>query len=538
MLVYQWYWSRPLWVDEEMIALNIRDRTLAELIGALWMNQSAPLGWLWAQRLVIVSFGTTERALRALPVLFGLATLTGALAIGRAWMRPLGAAVLALLCAFGLSIAFFPLEAKPYSADVFFGLLMPVLAWWAMRRPLTGSPGNLNGPRIWIWCAVAAAAQWMANGALFAAVASALVMGADAFRRKSWNGLAQIAVPGLLCALSFALHYYLALRYSFENESLQSYWAPWMPPSEGGIAATMRWLGSRFETLANDPGGSRMWLGFWLSAAGGLALSAASGLSAAWYLASLPALAFLLGALRLVPLGGRLTLWAVVALYAGIALMADYAACAARRAFSARNWVAFTLAALATVAVLRVSWDIFHRGEYEFRVRPSSNHALDDRAAMRFLMAQRQQGDVLVTARMALPAVWWYGGIDLRPPHLGRTVPGDGSPILELRHYWPGPDCVPSKLSATLVGVKRVALYLGFDSRQPPGLQELTLDRLSELGAMVAYRGIAEEGVAAVFDLTRPPAPWTVIVTGLSGHQLPTPERARGCVGFHPAARW
>jgi hypothetical protein len=138
-LIDQWSWARPLWLDEEMIALNLRDRTVAGLAGPLWLNQSAPLGWLALQRALIVQFGPTERTLRAAPVLFGMATLALAWWAGRRWMRPFGAAVFVLLCSFGQQISFFPLESKPYSADVFWALLLSVLAVWAME-PATDDP--------------------------------------------------------------------------------------------------------------------------------------------------------------------------------------------------------------------------------------------------------------------------------------------------------------------------------------------------------------------------------------------------------------
>ncbi len=46
IVLYQWMGARPLWLDEEMIALNFRDRSFAGLGGRLWLDQSAPLGWL------------------------------------------------------------------------------------------------------------------------------------------------------------------------------------------------------------------------------------------------------------------------------------------------------------------------------------------------------------------------------------------------------------------------------------------------------------------------------------------------------------
>jgi ABC-type Fe3+-siderophore transport system permease subunit len=98
VLIY-WDWTaRPLWVDEEMILLNVRDHALGRLAGPLWLDQSAPLGWLALERLVLLTFGSGERAVRMVNVLFGIGTLVTALWIGRRWMSPVGAAILALLC--------------------------------------------------------------------------------------------------------------------------------------------------------------------------------------------------------------------------------------------------------------------------------------------------------------------------------------------------------------------------------------------------------------------------------------------------------
>jgi hypothetical protein len=68
VLVYWTSTARPMWVDEEMLALNVRDRGVGELAGPLWLDQSAPFGWLVLERAVMLLFGTGERAVRALTV--------------------------------------------------------------------------------------------------------------------------------------------------------------------------------------------------------------------------------------------------------------------------------------------------------------------------------------------------------------------------------------------------------------------------------------------------------------------------------------
>src|ERR1044072_2679699 len=59
----------PLWLDEQMIARNLRDRDFGGLVGELGNNQSAPLGWLWTQRALISLFGTDQYVLRMFPFL-------------------------------------------------------------------------------------------------------------------------------------------------------------------------------------------------------------------------------------------------------------------------------------------------------------------------------------------------------------------------------------------------------------------------------------------------------------------------------------
>ena len=96
-LLYQWRLGRMLWLDEEMLAINLRERSFAQLRGRLSLGQAAPYGWLVIQRAVLLLAGTHERALRALPLLFGLAVLATAVWVGRRWLSAVGATTLVLL---------------------------------------------------------------------------------------------------------------------------------------------------------------------------------------------------------------------------------------------------------------------------------------------------------------------------------------------------------------------------------------------------------------------------------------------------------
>src|SRR6266550_3173471 len=79
----QWLFGRPLWVDELLLHRSMRGQTFGSLLHPLPGSQSAPIGWLWAQHVVMRTFGDSERALRLLPLIFGCATLVVAVLLAR-----------------------------------------------------------------------------------------------------------------------------------------------------------------------------------------------------------------------------------------------------------------------------------------------------------------------------------------------------------------------------------------------------------------------------------------------------------------------
>jgi hypothetical protein len=373
---------------------------------------------------------------------------------------------------------------------------------------------------------------------LFVSPGCAAVLCILAWRRAGWRHATLVALPGLVWLASFGLHYQLSVRHTLHSEYLRNYWWWGLPPASEGPPGTLQWLALRLKPLADNPGGTTLWITFWLTAACGIGLAVRSNRPLGLVLLTVPASAFLLAALRLVPLAERLSLWIVPALYMGVGIAADASIRLGRNALANRQWIQGAVAVLGTVSVLRLGADIFRRGEVDLVNKPRSNHSLDDRAALRFLRARSQPGDVMATVRMGLPAVWWYGDLSVADPTKGSINPRDDSPVLEITHHGPGPECSSAALKSSLTGRSRVAVYLGFDSRNPEGLQELVLDTLSQLGTLTTYRWIAEEGRTAIFDLRLPPKPWTVIVASVTGTPLPDISRPPGCASFQAASRW
>jgi hypothetical protein len=267
--IYQWYFSKPLWVDEEMVLLNVRDRAMSALTGPLWLNQAAPLGWLALQRAVIAEFGTSDRAVRAIPVLFGIGTLWAAWWMGRRWMKPLAAMTFVVLCGTAQWMTYYALEAKPYSADAFYALALPALAIWA-ADPVGQRPLSLR--RTGTWWSVAAIAQWFSFGAIFVTPGCAVALCAISWQRGGWRVASAVALQGVLWLISFGVHYAISLGYASNDEYLRNYWVWAFPPVGAGLTGTLMWLVKQFEPLASNPAGTALWLSFWLSVAYGIAV--------------------------------------------------------------------------------------------------------------------------------------------------------------------------------------------------------------------------------------------------------------------------
>jgi hypothetical protein len=547
ILVFWTATSRPMWVDEEMLALNVRDRSFHQLTGELWLDQSAPLGWLALERLAMIGLGTGERAVRLLTVLFGAGTLATAVWIGRRWMGPVGAVVLAALCAFGEWIVFFTLELKHYSADTFWALLLPALAAWtlealdaaATRRRLAG------------WWAAATVGQWLGNGALFVTPACAVVLWVACWRRDGKRLASFFATTGLLWLGSFALCYAIVLRHAIENAYLKSYWAFAFPPTADGARATLSWLGTQLGPFAVKPGGSGLPALFWASCAGGIAFATARRsrcFSLGIMFATVPLSALALGLLHVIPPFERLALWSVPALYAGVGMCADGCAWLARRVFrESRVALPVVLAGLITTGIAAglaagaVTVDVVRRGVSALEHRPRSNYGLDDRSSVRWTLASRREGDAVVTTHYGLAAMWWYGGVNISDRERSGHFE-DGTPMFEIGYVPTGPECDRWEAAMTdaLAGRARVVLYLGFRLNvEPVGFDDLVLEVLGRRGALVGYKEYAEESRLAVFDLRESTGGRLVIPHQRPGRSSdPIPRAVDGCVSLKPARRW
>ena len=518
-----------MWLDEEMIAINIRDRSFMDLTGALWLGQSAPYGWLVAERAVILGFGTGELPLRAVPLFFGIATLAAAVWIGRRWLTGIGGTVLVLLCWISSSFAHYRFEVKHYTADIFFALLLPVLAVWATEA----AERTDRRQRALIWWGIAAIGHWFANGALFVTPACAICLLVLIWRRDGKQDATRFVGIGLVWLASFGLHYQVAMRHTHRSEYFQTYWQNELPPASAGPVETARWLADRVRPLAENPGGTQLFVSLWGLAIGGFVFGHRRlGI----VLATIPLSAFVFAAARAVPLFQRVSLWIVPALYLGVALVVDRAVRLTFDAPARKRYLQLALGICVAAGGIRLTSDIVGNGRSDHPInRPvPSWQALNDRDAVRWLMRHRQPGDAFAATRLAWPALWWYGNLPLPAADPAIQARRETPAMYEFVHL-SDVDCSDRLSALPFTATAACSPTLVSPNRRRASLICCS-GTLDDLGAVVAYSEFSEHSHAFVIDLRANGADSTVIP-----QRQKRPDEAgplAGCVGARPMRRW
>ena len=308
----QYFANSSLWVDEAALSRNILDRSFAQLAQPLDYAQSAPIGFLFAQK-VMVSFGSSEWLLRAIPFAASVAALVVFILVARRVLTEVGQAVAVAAFALGSPFIYFGAQAKPYSTDVAVTLLLT----WLLLRGIEKS----HSIGYWVACGVIAAAACTVSHAATLIVAShCVVLGWCYWRGQAPLVRAQFAAVQALWIAGVGLSAWLSwnsispadLAYS---RDVYSAWFVPLPHTAGDAMWLVRRLVDAFGMPAFAPprldGGLRYALP-WL-----YAIAAVAGFAVIWTRQRRVALVLLLpilaaiaaSAVRMYPLGGRHTLY-------------------------------------------------------------------------------------------------------------------------------------------------------------------------------------------------------------------------------------
>jgi Dolichyl-phosphate-mannose-protein mannosyltransferase len=194
------YAANPsFWLDESFLGLNIIDRSMHRLlVYPLDMNQTAPAGFLFIEKLVSDVFGKGEYALRSFPLLFGISSVALYAALARRVLTPVGAVIAVALLAFAGPLVYYSTELKPYAGDVAATIALSLIGLAILRSRLSVGRVVAFGLIGFVLIQVTYAGILAAAGT---AGALMLIFAAD----RRWNRFASVTVLAGIWALGAAV---------------------------------------------------------------------------------------------------------------------------------------------------------------------------------------------------------------------------------------------------------------------------------------------------------------------------------------------
>jgi hypothetical protein len=325
--IWQYAANTSLWVDEIFLASNILHRSMRELLVVpLSYGQVAPKGFLFLEKLAILTFGRTDYVLRLVPLLSSLAGLVVFWRIVRRLLPGLAGPIALALFATAAPLVTFGSLVKQYSVDVAVAVFLLSLC--------LGLAGREISPKRALWAGIAGAAMvWFSQPA----IVEVLALGASLIL-ISWSASRDIRARRLLSLIPVlaawsvsalaAAAVSVAGMTAATRDFMHQYWAAGFLPSPPWQALAIHWPWNQLKALVGGGGQAGLAyphsglylllaaLGFWLlwrKMAAGVALLLAP-------MAAMVAVAVV----RQYPFSDRLILFLVPYLFMWIATSVDW----------------------------------------------------------------------------------------------------------------------------------------------------------------------------------------------------------------------
>ncbi len=238
----QYFVNRSLWVDEAMLAFNIVNRTFSGLTLPLDYNQGAPIGFLFIEKIIILTLGNHDYILRLFPIFSGVLSVYLIYLIAKEHFGNPGMFAV-LLFSISASITYYSSELKQYSSDVMFALLLTYLATLCLKQEAKIRSFILLG-------IVGVIAIWISHPSAFILAGIGLILLVEKILKKAYFQLPWVLGIGMMWGITFLTTYALSLRYLMSNKKLNNYWQGHfmpLPPWD-----YLEWYKSVFTSLLPD----------------------------------------------------------------------------------------------------------------------------------------------------------------------------------------------------------------------------------------------------------------------------------------------
>ncbi|HQO58021.1 MAG TPA: glycosyltransferase family 39 protein [Candidatus Omnitrophota bacterium] len=221
----QYLYNRSLWFDEAVVANKIGDYSLLELINGADASKSLayPPGFLAAEKMMMLLFGGSEYALRFIPACLGILSVILFYFVIENILSV--KARFAALCLFASSssLILYSAEAKPYSGDIAWTLLLLLAVQKILRKDFSARAMVLLG-------VLGIVLPWFSYPAIFTLAGVWLTLAAMKVFERKRGELGRVIVSALWGLVSFGVNYSLIIRTFRGQTFLGEYWSKFFLP--------------------------------------------------------------------------------------------------------------------------------------------------------------------------------------------------------------------------------------------------------------------------------------------------------------------
>ena len=421
--ISQFVANPSLWFDEIAVARNVFDRPLGALLfEPLDYGQTAPPGFLLAEKAATLLLGRTDWGLRLFPFLASLASLFVFAHLARRLLSAAGAVVSITLFAFAFPLIYFVTQTKRSSSDVLASVGLMVCAYHL--RTATSASQRL------LLASLGAALPWFSQAGTLVAIAMCAVSLVMRPSGEQWNSYRRRVGPVVAAwAVSSlgAMVFAVSMMTPETRTYLQRFWATGFLPVTFAAAMKTWWPWDQVRAFigTGGAGGGRisvlaypMPAVYFGIACGGLYAIWRRDRAIAWLIASPPLLTLTAAVARQYPFSDRLIVFLLPCFLLAIGGFVEW----------------FRRLSASRLAVTAVSVAMLAPAVYGTARTPPPYHTEPIKRVLATLESQRLEGDSVYVFYGAVPAVDIYVdqlGLDRAAYYAGGCHRGDNRRYLQ-----------------------------------------------------------------------------------------------------------
>jgi hypothetical protein len=247
--VWAYLAAAPFWLDEILLSRNIVGLPVGELLTQpLKLDQVAPRGFLFVERLAVFAFGENELALRLFPFLCGVAGLVLFRWLAERTLEGWAVPFAVALCAIGVPFLRYGAEVKQYEVDSTAAILLLLLAV-DLRR---GKPPTRRFVQVGL-AALAIVLFSQASVLVMAGIGLAFAVEWLLSRDRSAGRVLAYTMPQWAMAAALAIAVGFRSMTPSTREFMYNFWKPGFFPWPVKSPADIRWFWDQAVTLFTDP---------------------------------------------------------------------------------------------------------------------------------------------------------------------------------------------------------------------------------------------------------------------------------------------